>query len=105
MARACEASRTGVRIRRMELVDSSEEQVALTQSALEAARTVLRADYCAVAWQPAVGGELTVVATHGIGEAKAAELAPDWLAAALGGGSRASVNHRVEPVLDAAGVV
>jgi GAF domain-containing protein len=89
----------------VELVQRSEEQVALTRSALEAARTVLKADYCAVAWRPAGDGEVAVIATQGIGEAKAAELAPGWLAAALGSGSRASLNHRVEPVLDPAGEV
>jgi DNA-binding PucR family transcriptional regulator len=89
----------------MELVRPSEEQVALTRSALEAARTVLRADYCAVAWRPRRDGELAVIATQGIGEAKAAALAGGWLAAALGAGSRASLNHRVEPVLDATGEV
>ena len=57
----------------MELVRRSEEQIALTRSALEAARTVLRAEYCAVAWQ---GDEVEVIATQGIGEAKARELAP-----------------------------
>ena len=49
----------------------SEDQVALTRSALEAARKVLRAAYCAVAW---ADGE--VIATQGISEARAAERAP-----------------------------
>ena len=87
------------------MVHRSEEQLALTRSALEAARTVLHADYCAVAWRAARGGEVAVIATQGISEAKAAELADGWLAAALGAGSRASLNHRVEPVRDAAGEV
>jgi putative methionine-R-sulfoxide reductase with GAF domain len=61
---------------------------------------VLRADYCAVAWRPPSEGEIEVIATQGIGEAKAADLAPGWLQAALGRGSRTSLHHRVEPVLD-----
>ena len=74
----------------MTLVQESE---VLTRSALEAARTVLRAPYCAVAWS---SGE--VIATHGISAARASRLAPRWLAAAGGFGSRASQVHRVEPV-------
>jgi DNA-binding PucR family transcriptional regulator len=76
------------------VVQRSEDQVALTRSALEAARKVLRASYCAVAW---ADGE--VIATQGISEARAAERASGWMAAALGHGSRASLIHRVEPVL------
>ena len=87
----------------MELVHSSEDQVALTTSALEAARTVLRADYCAVAWAPSGGGEVDVIATQGISEAKAAELAPEWMEAALGRRPRSSLRHRVEPVRDPTG--
>src|SRR4051794_6430705 len=56
---ACGAARTGVRIHGVEFVGESE----LTRSALDAARTVLRATYCAVAWRS--GG---VIATHGISE-------------------------------------
>jgi DNA-binding PucR family transcriptional regulator len=82
------------------LVQRSEDQVALTRSALEAARKVLRAAYCAVAWTD--GG---VIATQGISEARAAERAPGWMAAALGHGSRASLIHRVEPVLGVDGSV
>ena len=40
-----------------------------------------------------------MIATQGISEARAAERAPGWMAAALGHGSRASLIHRVEPVL------
>jgi DNA-binding PucR family transcriptional regulator/putative methionine-R-sulfoxide reductase with GAF domain len=83
------------------LVRTSDDQVALTRSALEAARTVLRADYCAVAWRPSA----EVIATQGISQAKADELAGEWLRAALGAGPRASLQHRVEPVLDAGGEV
>ena len=42
----------------MELVRWSEDRVALTRSALEAARSVLRADYCAVVWRPPDGAPL-----------------------------------------------
>jgi sugar diacid utilization regulator/GAF domain-containing protein len=87
----------------VELVHSSEDQVALTTSALEAARTVLRADYCAVAWAPSGGGEVDVIATHGISEAKAAELAHEWIEAAHGRRPRSSLRHRVEPVRDPTG--
>jgi sugar diacid utilization regulator/putative methionine-R-sulfoxide reductase with GAF domain len=76
----------------------SDDQV--VRSALEAARTVLKAAYCAVAWR---GGN--VIATQGVSEARAAELAPGWLRAALGDGSRASLIHRVEPVLGPDGAV
>jgi hypothetical protein len=55
----------------VELVRLSEDQVALTTSALEAARTVLRADYCAIAWRAAGGAALDVIATQGISEARA----------------------------------
>src|SRR3954453_6232796 len=87
---ACGAARTGVRIRGMEFVHESE----LTRSALDAARTVLRATYCAVAWR-----DEGVIATQGVSQAQAERLAPEWLSAALGHGSRASIQHRVEPVL------
>src|SRR6476659_3146702 len=87
----------------MELVHRSEEQVTLTRSALDAARTVLKATYCAVAWRGQDG--LAVIATQGISEARAAELAPGWVRAALGDGSRASLTHRVEPVLGPDGEV
>ena len=66
----------------------------LTRSALEAARTVLKATYCAVAWR-----DDAVIATQGISQARAERLAPVWLSAARGHGSRASIQHRVEPVL------
>jgi GAF domain-containing protein len=82
------------------VVQRSEDQVALTRSALEAARKVLRAAYCAVAW---ADGE--VIATQGISETRAAERAAGWMAAALGQGSRASLIHRVEPVLGIDGSV
>jgi len=59
----------------VELVQESE----LTRSALEAARTVMKAQYCAVAWR--VGDEVEVIATHGISEARARSLAPSWLTA------------------------
>jgi DNA-binding PucR family transcriptional regulator/putative methionine-R-sulfoxide reductase with GAF domain len=87
----------------VELVHRSEEQVALTRSALEAARTVLKAQYCAVAWR--AGEDVAVIATHGISEARAEALAPEWVSAALGAGSRASLRHRVEPILDPSGAV
>ena len=61
---------------------------------------MLKAAYCAVAW---ADGE--VIATQGISEARAAERAPGWMAAALGHGSRASLIHRVEPVLGTDGSV
>src|SRR3954452_12277917 len=99
-APGCRASRTRVRIHRMELVHSSEDQIALTTSALEAARTVLRADYCAVAWESPIGGEIEVIATHGISEAKAMEIAHEWVDAAHGRRPRSSLRHRVEPVRD-----
>ena len=82
----------------MELGQS--DQVALVRSALDAARTVLKAAYCAVAWRDG-----NVIATQGISEARAAALAPGWLRAALGDGSRASRIHRVEPVLGPDGAV
>jgi sugar diacid utilization regulator/GAF domain-containing protein len=87
----------------VELVHSSEDQVALTSSALEAARTVLRADYCAVAWS--TDGEIDVISTQGISDAKAGELAHEWVEAAHGRRPRSSLQHRVEPVLDPAGRV
>ena len=87
----------------MEMVRWSEDRIALTRSALEAARTVLRADYCAVVWAWSRDGEMEVIATQGIGEAKARERARGWLAAATSGHQRASLRHRVEPVLDATG--
>ena len=87
----------------MELVRSSEDQVALTTSALEAARVVLRADYCAVAWEPSAGGEIDVISTHGISGSKASELAHEWVEAAHGRRPRSSLLHRVEPVVDPAG--
>jgi len=60
---------------------------------------VLKAQYCAVAWR--VGDEVEVIATHGISEARARSLAPSWLTAR----SRASIQHRIEPIRDAAGRV
>jgi sugar diacid utilization regulator/putative methionine-R-sulfoxide reductase with GAF domain len=76
------------------------------RSALEAARTVLTADFCAVAWRGRDDSGTAVFATHGISESRARELAPEWLAAALGQGpSRASRTRRVEPVLDPSGTV
>ncbi len=77
-----------------------QESEVLTRSALEAARTVLKAPYCAVAW---LSGD--VVATQGISAVRAQRLAPRWIAAALGHGSRASQVHRVEPVLGPEGEV
>ena len=63
---------------------------------------MLKADYCAVAWR----GRRSVIATQGIGEAQAPRSSRrGWLAAALGSGSRASLHHRVEPVLGADGEV
>ncbi|HEY6892243.1 MAG TPA: GAF domain-containing protein, partial [Solirubrobacter sp.] len=79
----------------MELVQESE----LTRSALEAARTVLKARYCAVAWR--VGGDVAVIATQGVSTARAESLAPTWLAA----GASSSLEHRIEPILDPAGNV
>jgi GAF domain-containing protein len=87
----------------VELVRRSEEQLALTRSALEAARTVLKAQYCAVAWR--ADDDVAVIATQGVSEARAEELAPSWVAAALGAGSRASLTHRIEPILDPGGAV
>ena len=58
----------------MELVQESE----LTRSALEAARAVLKARYCAVAWR--VGEAVAVIATQGVSTARAESLAPAWLA-------------------------
>jgi DNA-binding PucR family transcriptional regulator/putative methionine-R-sulfoxide reductase with GAF domain len=77
------------------------------RSALEAARTVLKADFCAVAWRGRDEVRTVVIATHGISEARASALADDWLHAARGEGGppRASRTHRIEPVLDPAGVV
>jgi sugar diacid utilization regulator/putative methionine-R-sulfoxide reductase with GAF domain len=76
------------------------------RSALEAARTVLMADFCAVAWRGRDGAGTAVFATHGISEARARALAGEWLAAALGEGPpRASRTRRVEPVLDPSGAV
>jgi hypothetical protein len=89
----------------VELVRLSEDQVALTASALEAARTVLRADYCAVAWRAPDRAEVEVIATQGISGARARERAADWLDAALGGQPRASQRHRVEPVRDPGGEI
>jgi DNA-binding PucR family transcriptional regulator len=79
----------------VELVQESE----LTRSALEAARTVLKARYCAVAWR--VDGEIAVIATHGVSTGRAEELAPAWLAA----GASSSLEHRIEPILDPLGNV
>jgi DNA-binding PucR family transcriptional regulator/putative methionine-R-sulfoxide reductase with GAF domain len=84
----------------VELVRWSEDRVALTRSALEAARSVLRADYCAVVWRPRDAALLEVIATQGISDARARERAGDWFDAALGGQPRASQRHRVEPVRD-----
>jgi sugar diacid utilization regulator/GAF domain-containing protein len=89
----------------MELVRWSEDTAALTRSALEAARSVLRADYCAVAWRPADAAMPEVIATQGISDARARERASGWLEAALGGQPRASQHHRVEPVRDVNGVL
>ena len=83
----------------------SEDQAALTRSALEAARTVLRADYCAVVWRSAADVDLEVIVTQGIDAGRARERASEWLAAALGGQARASLRHRVEPIVDPAGQV
>src|SRR4051794_28393975 len=104
-APGCGVSRTGVRIQGVELVRWSEDQVAVARSALTAARTVLRADYCAIAWQPADGGAPQVIATQGVSDVKARERSRDWLEAAVGGQPRASQHHRVEPVLDPAGQI
>src|SRR3954451_23620897 len=104
-ALGCGATRTGVRIRGVQLVRWSEDQVALTRSALEAARSVLRADYCAVVWRPADGAALEVIATQGISDARARERSGAWFDAALGGQPRASQHHRVEPVRDPNGDV
>src|SRR3954463_1522515 len=71
----CRATRPGVRIRGVEFVRWSEDRVALTRSALEAARSVLRADYCAVVWRPRDGALLEVIATQGISDARARERA------------------------------
>jgi sugar diacid utilization regulator/GAF domain-containing protein len=81
----------------------SEDEAALTRSALEAARSVLRADYCAVVWRPAGAAMPEVIATQGISDARARERAAGWLDAALGGQPRASQHHRVEPVRDVDG--
>lgn len=83
----------------------SEDRVALTTSALEAARTVLRADYCAIAWRTAGEADLDVIATQGISDARARERAAGWFDAALGGQPRASQRHRVEPVRDPDGEI
>src|SRR4029453_342119 len=48
-------------------------------------------------------GDGEVIATQGISATRAAELAADWLDAALGGRPRTSLRHRIEPVHDPAG--
>jgi GAF domain-containing protein/sugar diacid utilization regulator len=82
---------------------------AVTRSALEAARVVLRADYCAFAWQPPDGAPAVAV-SQGITEAKARTHAASWLAA-VGLQQRGvtpattSPQLRVEAVADADGRV
>ena len=78
----------------MELVRWSEDRVALTRSALEAARSVLRADYCAVVWRPRDGAVLEVIATQGISDARARERAGGWFDAALGAAARVAAPSR-----------
>jgi sugar diacid utilization regulator/GAF domain-containing protein len=83
---------------------------ALARSALEAARTVLAADYCAFVWQAVDGGAPAVAGSQGINDAKLRALAGSWLAT-VGVGSAdeppavASPELRIEPVLDHTGRV
>jgi GAF domain-containing protein/sugar diacid utilization regulator len=96
--------------------DAGEEvvPVELARSALEAARAVLQADFCAFVWTPAGGAELAVVASRGIAADRARRMASAWMAAAEGRSGRdrrdpATLRmlptRRIEPVLDPSGRV
>ncbi len=83
---------------------------ALARSALEAARTVFAADYCAFVWQTADGGPPALAGSQGISEARLRERAGSWLATV--GARRAddepavtSPELRIKPVLDHSGRV
>jgi sugar diacid utilization regulator/uncharacterized protein YigA (DUF484 family) len=82
----------------------------LARSALEAARTVFAADYCAFVWQLADGEPPAVAGSQGISDARLRELAAAWLAA-VGAGPPGQVpavsspELRIEPVLDHSGRV
>ncbi|UGS34375.1 helix-turn-helix domain-containing protein [Capillimicrobium parvum] len=85
---------------------------AVARSALEAARTVLAADFCAFAWLTTATGPPEVVASNGISDDRARSMAETWLAA-IGVGDESAVRRlrlermspmrRIEPVRDAAG--
>ncbi|MGH2881281.1 MAG: hypothetical protein ACRDPA_01025, partial [Solirubrobacteraceae bacterium] len=51
---------------------------AVARSALDAARTVFSADYCAFVWQSVDGTPPAVVGSQGISDAKLRELAGSW---------------------------
>ncbi len=81
----------------------------LARSALDAARAVLAADFCAFVWQPPSGQPL-VVASQGISEAGARERGAAWLATVgVVTGDAAPVvtspELRIEPVPDTGGRV
>lgn len=88
---------------------------ALARSALEAARAVLAADYCAFVWQPVQGGQPAVAGSQGISDAKLHALAGPWLGAVGVGTAETGASDyppgvstpelRIEPVLDHSGRV
>jgi len=83
---------------------------ALARSALEAARTVFGADYCAFVWLAVDGEPPAVAGSQGISDAKLRELAVSWLATVgAGPGDQppavSSPELRIEPVLDHRGRV
>jgi sugar diacid utilization regulator len=82
----------------------------LARSALEAARTVFAADYCAFVWLAADGGPPAIAGSQGVSDAKLRELAGSWLAAVQAGpGDQtpavSAPELRIEPVLDHTGRV
>jgi sugar diacid utilization regulator/putative methionine-R-sulfoxide reductase with GAF domain len=82
----------------------------LARSALEAARTVFSADYCAFVWRTAAQGPPALAGSQGISEARLRELAGSWLAAVDAGQADdepavSSPELRIEPVLDHSGRV
>jgi sugar diacid utilization regulator/GAF domain-containing protein len=82
----------------------------VARSALEAARTVFAADYCAFVWQSVDGEPPAVAGSQGISDARLRERAGSWLAA-VGVGpadqppAASSPELRIEPVLDHSGRV
>jgi sugar diacid utilization regulator len=82
----------------------------LAHSALEAARTVFAADYCAFVWQSADGEPPAVAGSQGISGERLRESADAWLAAVGAGpagepAAVASPELRIEPVIGHSGRV